>query len=348
MATTHTTELTTIVGALAKVAAGRDLTRDEAVDTMQLIMTGEVTGAQFGALMMGLHLKGETVDEMAGFASVMRDHALRVRAGDVVLDTCGTGGDGAETFNISTTAAFVVAAAGACVAKHGNRAMSSRCGSADVLEELGVAVGLGPAGVEQTIRETGMGFMFAPAFHPAMKHAAGPRRELRVRTVFNILGPLTNPAHARYQVLGVADGRIAEKMAEVLRELGSRHALVVHGEDGLDEITLNGPSQVYELQDNAVRRYEITPEEFGLARAPLESIRGGDRRTNACITRAVLAGEHGPTRDVVLLNSAAALVAADLADDMREGIEVARQALDDGAAAAKLEAFAGSSQEAQQ
>jgi len=348
MATTHTTELTTIVGALAKVAAGRDLTRDEAVDTMQLIMTGEVTGAQFGALMMGLHLKGETVDEMAGFASVMRDHALRVRAGDVVLDTCGTGGDGAETFNISTTAAFVVAAAGACVAKHGNRAMSSRCGSADVLEELGVAVGLGPAGVEQTIRETGMGFMFAPAFHPAMKHAAGPRRELRVRTVFNILGPLTNPAHARYQVLGVADGRIAEKMAEVLRELGSRHALVVHGEDGLDEITLNGPSQVYELKDGAVRCYEITPEEFGLSRAPLESIRGGDREANAHITRAVLAGEHGPPRDVVLLNAAAALVAADLASDIRDGIEVARRALDNGAGAAKLDAFAHSSQEAQQ
>ncbi len=348
MATMHTTEVTTIVGALATVAAGRDLTRVEAEETMQLIMSGEVTGAQFGALMMGLHLKGETIDEMAGFASVMRAHALRVHAGDSLLDTCGTGGDGAETFNISTTAAFVVAAAGASVAKHGNRAMSSRCGSADVLEELGVVVGLGPEGVERTIRETGMGFMFAPAFHPAMKHAAGPRRELRVRTVFNILGPLTNPAHARYQVLGVADGRVAEKMAEVLRELGSKHALVVHGEDGLDEITLNGPSQVYELKDGAVRCYEITPEEFGLVHAPLEAIRGGDRRTNAGITRAVLAGEQGPPRDVVLLNAAAALVAANLAEDMREGVVVARRALDDGDAASKLEAFAGSSQEAHQ
>lgn len=333
--------------AIAQVAAGESLTREQAAVAMERIMTGEVTGAQFGALMMGLHLKGETVEEIAGFASVMREKALRVEAGADVLDTCGTGGDRADTFNISTTAAFVAAAAGATVAKHGNRAMSSRCGSADVLEELGVVVGLGPEGVERTIRESGMGFMFAPAFHPAMKYTAGPRREMRVRTVFNILGPLTNPARARRQVLGVADGAMAAKMSEVLRELGSVHALVVHGEDGLDEITLTGPSRVYELADGAIREYEIVPEDFGLARAPLSEVRGGDRETNAGITRGVLRGEPGPRRDVVLLNAAAALVAADLAADLAEGIQVARLSIDEGAALEKLDAFAASSRAAQ-
>jgi anthranilate phosphoribosyltransferase len=333
--------------AIATVAGGRSLTRQQAAGAMELIMGGEVTGAQFGALMMGLLLKGETVDEIAGFASVMRGKALRVDAGMPVLDTCGTGGDRSESFNISTTAAFVVAASGAKVAKHGNRAASSRCGSADVLEALGADVTLGPEGVERTIQEVGMGFMFAPTFHPAMKHAAGLRREMKVRTVFNILGPLTNPARARYQLLGVADGRLAAKMVEVLRELGSVHSLVVHGEDGLDEITLNGPTQVYELKDGRIRSYEITPEQYGLARAPLSEIRGGDRATNAAITRGVLQGEPGPRRDVVLLNAAAALVAADLVGDIREGIDVARRALDDGSAMAKLEQFVASSQAAE-
>ena len=314
---------------------------------MELIMTGEVTGAQFGALMMGLHLKGETVDEIAGFASVMREKAIRVRAGDEVLDTCGTGGDRSESFNISTTAAFVVAAAGARVAKHGNRAMSSLCGSADVLEALGARVGLGAEGVERTIERSGMGFMFAPAFHPAMKHAAGPRREMRVRTVFNVLGPLTNPAHARRQLLGVADGRVAAKMVEVLRELGSIHALVVHGEDGLDEITLTGPSRVYELKDGRIESYEITPEQFGLPRAPLAELKGGDKETNGAITRGGREGARGPKRDVVLLNAAAALVAADLAGDIAEGLELARAALDERAGAAKLEEFVASSREAE-
>ncbi len=334
--------------AISLVAARRSLTREQAANAMELIMTGEVTGAQFGALLMGLHLKGETVEEIAGFASVMRDKALRVEAGHSVVDTCGTGGDRSDTFNISTTAAFVVAATGATVAKHGNRAMSSRCGSADVLEELGVVVGLGPAGVERTLSEVGMGFMFAPAFHPAMKYAAGPRREMRVRTVFNILGPLTNPARVRHQVLGVADGQMARKMAEVLRELGLVHALVVHGGDGLDEITLTGPSQVYELRNDEIASYEITPEQFGLPRAPLAELAGGDRARNAAIVRSVLGGEAGPKLDVVLLNAAAALVAADLASDLAEGIAMARHAVKSGAAAAKLEQFARSSQEAQQ
>lgn len=329
----------TVEVAIARLSTRESLSRDQAAGVMELIMTGEVTGAQFGALMMGLHLKGETVEEIAGFASVMRDKAIRVRAGDCVVDTCGTGGDRAETFNISTTAAFVVAGAGGIVAKHGNRAMSSRCGSADVLEALGARVSLDAPAVERTIEQTGIGFMFAPAFHPAMKHAAGPRRELRVRTVFNVLGPLTNPARARRQVLGVADGRVAGKMIEVLRELGSVHALVVHGDDGLDEITLTGPSQVYELNDGEIRSYEITPEAVGLERASLEAIKGGDKETNAAITRSVLSGEGGPRHDVVLLNAAAALIAADLADDFPEAIELAARALDERAGLDKLEAF---------
>lgn len=332
--------------ALVLVAVGKSLTRQQAVDVMELIMTGEVTGAQFGALMMGLHLKGETVDEIAGFASVMRDKAIPVHAGDLVLDTCGTGGDRADTFNISTTAAFVVAAAGATVAKHGNRAMSSRCGSADVLEALGAVVALEAPAVEQVIGCCGLGFMFAPLFHPAMKYAAGPRREMRVRTVFNVLGPLTNPARARHQVLGVADGALAAKMIEVLREMGSTRALVVHGEDGLDEITLTGPSQVHELKNGEITHYEIRPEDFGLRQAALDELKGGDRETNAAITRGVLQGDGGARRDVVLLNAAGGLMAAGLADGFPAGIDLARRALDGGVALDKLEAFVESTRAA--
>lgn len=324
---------------LAAVAARRDLTREQAAGAMELIMTGEVTGAQLGALLMGLHMKGETVDEIAGFAAVMREKAVRVHAGDGLLDTCGTGGDRAATFNVSTTAAFVAAAAGARVAKHGNRAMSSRCGSADVLEELGARVALPPEGVVATLERAGLGFMFAPTFHPAMKYAAGPRREMRVRTVFNVLGPLTNPAHARHQVLGVADGALAPRMAAVLRELGSAHALVVHGADGLDELSISGPSRVWELRDGQIAEYELDPALLGLPRAALADLAGGDRAANAAITRAVLAGEPGPRRDVVLLNAAAALVAADFAGELREGLELARRAVDEGWAATKLEEF---------
>lgn len=332
----------TIEQAIASVAQGESLSRQQAAAVMNLIMSGEVTPAQFGALMMGLHLKGETVDEIAGFASVMRDKAVPVHADEPLLDTCGTGGDRADTFNISTTAAFVIAAAGVKVAKHGNRAMSSRCGSADVLEALGATVALSAVDVERTIRETGMGFMFAPAFHPAMKYAAGPRREIRIRTVFNVLGPLTNPARAAHQVLGVADGRIAGKMAEVLRELGSRRALVVHGADGLDEITLTGPTQVYELNDGTIQSYEIAPEQFGLERLPLSSLRGGDRETNAAITSAVLSGERGAHRDAVLLNAAAGLLAAGAASSLDEGVRRAEKTIDSGAAVEKLHAFVDS------
>ncbi len=329
--------------AIQIVASGQSLSREQAAGAMELIMTGEVTGAQFGALMMALHIRGETVEEIAGFASVMRDKAIPVHVDESVLDTCGTGGDRADTFNISTTAAFVAAAAGARVAKHGNRAMSSRCGSADVLEALGAQVALDAPGVERTIRETGMGFMFAPAFHPAMKYAAGPRREMRVRTVFNVLGPLTNPARARHQVLGVADGAAAAKMIEVLRELGSVHALVVHGQDGLDELTLSGPSRVHELKDGRIESYEITPEQFGLSRALHDALRGADKEANAAITRSVLDGEQGPRREVVLLNAAAALVAADLAEDIPEGLRLAARVIDEGAARDRMEKFVTSS-----
>jgi len=325
--------------AIACVAAGKSLTREQAADVMEIIMTGEATGAQFGALTMGLHLKGETVEEIAGFASVMREKAIRVSAGDNLLDTCGTGGGPADTFNISTTAAFVVAGAGARVAKHGNRAITSRCGSADVLEALGATVMLDAAQVERVIERTGLGFMFAPMFHPAMKYAAGPRREMRVRTVFNILGPLTNPARATHQVLGVSAGSIAGRMVEVLRELGSTHALVVHGEDGLDEITLTGASTVYELKNGRIERYEIEPEQFGMTRATLDDLRGGDREANARTARRVLSGEPGPQADVVVLNAAAGLVAANLAESLSEGIELARRAIKSGAALRKLEAF---------
>ncbi len=334
-----------IYAALAKLSSGRALTRDEAAGVMELIMTGEVTGAQFGALMMGLHLRGETVDELAGFAAVMRDHAIRVSAGDSVLDVVGTGGDRAGTFNISTTAAFVVAAAGAKVAKHGNRAASSRCGSADVLEALGADIQLDAAGVERTIERSGFGFMFAPLFHPAMKYAAGPRREMRVRTVFNILGPLTNPARATRQVVGAPSPELAEKMIHVLRELGSVHALVVHGSDGLDELTLSGASRVFELRDGRIRKYEVEPEEYGLCGAPASALRGGDARSNAEITLGVLEGKPGPARDVTLLNAAAGLVAADLAEDFAQGVGLARDVLDEGSARRTLEEYVRASNE---
>jgi len=334
-------DVSVIYEAIHLLSQGKSLTRDQAEAVMDLIMEGQVTGAQFGAIMMGLHLKGETIDEIAGFASVMRRKALRVNVKGDVVDTCGTGGDKADTFNISTTAAFVIAAAGPKVAKHGNRAMSSRCGSADVLEALGARIDLGPTAVEKVIEDTGIGFMFAPLFHPAMKYAAGPRREMRVRTIFNILGPLTNPAGARRQVLGVADSALASKMIEALRELGSVHALVVHGEDGLDEITLSGPSMVYELKDGKISRYEICPEQFGFRSSSTQSLRGGDKETNADITRKVLTGTTGPARDVVLINAAAGLVAADVAENLKEGLEIAARVIDEGAAMEKLDAFIG-------
>jgi anthranilate phosphoribosyltransferase len=332
----------TVEAALKALARRESISREHASEVMELVMTGQVTGAQFGALMMGLLLKGESVEEIAGLASVMQAKAVPVEFPGVTVDTCGTGGDGSDSFNVSTTSAFVVSGTGVQVAKHGNRAMSSQCGSADVLEALGARIELDAAQVELVMRESGMAFMFAPLFHPAMHHAIGPRREMRVRTVFNILGPLVNPARARHQVIGVADGTMAHRMAQVLRELGSDHALVVHGRDGLDELSIAAPSQVFELRGGDIRTYMTSPEECGVPRASLDELRGGDSVANATITRAVLAGEPGACRDVVLLNSAAALVAADRVGDLKEGVVVARQSIDSGAAAAKLDAFVAS------
>jgi anthranilate phosphoribosyltransferase len=325
--------------AIAALVDGRSLTEAEAAAVMEEIMSGEATPAQFGAFVTGLRLKGETVDEIAGMARVMREKARRVHVEGVLLDTCGTGGDARGTFNVSTAAAFVAAGAGARVAKHGNRAMTSRCGSADVLEALGARIDLSPEQVKACLEETGVGFMFAPSFHPAMKFAAGPRREIGVRTVFNILGPLTNPAGATCQVLGVADPSLAEMMAQVLARLGSRHALVVHGCDGLDEMSVCGPTLVCELVEGCLRQYEVTPQEVGLAVSETASLVGGTPEENAVALREVLAGRPGPQRDIVLLNAAAGLVAFGKASTLSEGVALAAEAIDSGAARERLERF---------
>ncbi len=317
----------------------RDLTEDEAAAVMQEIFTGEATPAQLAAFLVGLRSKGEAVDEIAGMARVMREHALQVKVDGPLLDTCGTGGDAKGTFNVSTAAAFVAAGAGARVAKHGNRAMTSGCGSADVLEALGAKIDLTPEQVAQCIEKTGFGFMFAQAFHPAMKYAGPTRREIGIRTAFNILGPLTNPAHARHQLLGVARPEIAPLMAAVLERMGAKHVLVVHGHGGCDELTLDGPGDVYELKGGETREYTISAKEFGLTTALPMAIRGGKPDQNAAIMAAVLMGEKGPFRDVVLLNAAAALVAADIADDIPEGIIQATVSIESGAASARLKEF---------
>jgi len=323
--------------AIQALIDGRSLTMEEAASVMEEIMGGEVTPAQFGTFVTALRLKGETVEEIAGLAKVMRAKAIRVVAADPVIDVVGTGGDGLNTFNISTTAAFVVAGAGLKVAKHGNRAASSQCGSADVLEALGVKFELTAEQVQRCLEEVGIGFMFAPAFHPAMKYAAAPRREIGIRTVFNILGPLTNPAGAGAYLLGVADGSLVEKMALVLQSLDCRHALVVHGEDGLDEITLTEKTKVCELKNGRISSYSVSPEDFGLPRASLNSLRGGTVDENATLLRSILAGALGSQRDVVLMNAAAALVAGDRAETLQQGVDLAGEALDSGQALSKLE-----------
>ncbi len=323
--------------AIQTLVSGKSLSMEEAASVMEEIMGGEVTPAQFGAFVTALRLKGETVDEIAGLAKVMRAKAVRVMVADPVIDVVGTGGDGLNTFNISTVTAFVVAGAGLKVAKHGNRAASSQCGAADVLEALGVKFDLTAEQVQQCIEKVGMGFMFAPAFHPAMKYAAAPRREIGIRTVFNILGPLTNPAGARAYLLGIADGSLVEKLALVLRGLGCNHALVVHGEDGLDEITITGKTQVCELKDSRIESYSVSPEDFGLPRASLDSLRGGTADKNAILLRNILAGAVGPQRDVVLMNAAAALVAGDRVETLQQGVDLAREALDSDRAIDKLE-----------
>jgi anthranilate phosphoribosyltransferase len=323
--------------AIGKLVSGQNLDSDEAALAMAEIMDGEASGAQIGAFVTALRMKGESVAEIAGLARVMRDRATHVEHDAPALDTCGTGGDGAKSFNISTTAAFVAAGAGVVVAKHGNRAMSSQCGSADVLEALGVKLELGPDGVAKCLREVGIGFMFAPLFHPAMKHAGPPRREIGIRTVFNILGPLTNPARAEMQLLGVADANIARKMGDVLQMLGSRHAVVVHGLDGLDELTTTGPSLLIDVRPEGIFEQEVNPTDLGLASAQPTDISGGNAEQNAAYTRAILAGEPGPRRDIVLLNAAAALYAADVVSGLVEGLDLARKSIDGGLAQRKLD-----------
>ncbi|NIR44624.1 MAG: anthranilate phosphoribosyltransferase [Gemmatimonadetes bacterium] len=323
---------------LGQLAQGKDLTREDAAAAMSVIMEGGATPAQIGAFLMGLRAKGETADEITGCAEAIRAKSMPVpHSYPKLLDTCGTGGDGASTFNISTTAAFIAAGAGQKVAKHGNRAISSQTGSADVLEALGVQVDMAGPEAAGALDEVGMTFLFAPTFHSAMRHAAAPRRELGMRSVFNVLGPLCNPAGATAQVMGVFDGDLAPKLARVLGNLGVERALVVHGSDGLDELTITGPSRVAEWTGAEVKEYEVEPEDVGLKRGLLESLKGGDASTNAEILRAVLEGKDGGPRQVALLNAGAALLAAGQAADLREGVERAREAVDSGAALARLE-----------
>ena len=323
--------------AIQALVSGRSLTTEEAASVMEEIMQGEVTPAQLGAFVTALRLKGETVDEIVGLAKTMRAKAVPVTIPEPVVDTCGTGGDGLHTFNISTTAAFVAAGAGLKVAKHGNRAMSSHCGSADVLEALGVRIDLNAEQVQRCLQKVGIGFMFSPVFHPAMKYAATPRREIGIRTVFNIIGPLTNPAGTRVQLLGVADKTLVEKLASVLHGLGCQHALVVHGEDGLDEITITGKTKVCELKDGGIKSYSISPEDFGLSRASLDNLKGGTTDENATQLRSILAGAPGPQRDVVLMNAAAVLLAGDRVETLKQGVALAGEVIDGGRATEKLE-----------
>jgi anthranilate phosphoribosyltransferase len=324
---------------IGKVINSQNLNVEEAEAAMGIIMEGQATDAQIGGYLVALRMKGETVDEITGCAKAMRNHAACVPLhinGDALLDTAGTGGDGAHTFNISTAAAFIIAGAGRKVAKHGNRAISSQCGSADVLAELGVNLDLTPEQVGHCIEETGIGFLFAPKFHPAMKHAIGPRRQLGQRTIFNLLGPLTNPAGATHQLIGVFTPQLTQPMAEVLGELGGRAALVVHGYGGLDELTTAGPNRVSQLKDGSVETYEMDARDFGLEPATAEDLRGGDPAENARILRALLEGKDiTPRRDVILLNAAAALAIED--GDFPAALAEARQSLESGAALARLD-----------
>jgi anthranilate phosphoribosyltransferase len=325
--------------AISSAVALNDLTEEQAADVMEEIMSGDATPAQLAAFLTALRLKGETVDEITGMARVMRAKACRIECDGALLDTCGTGGDASRTFNVSTAAAFVAAAAGARVAKHGNRAMSSQCGSADVLEALGANIDLPPEAATACLQRTGFCFMFAPRFHPAMRFAAGPRREIGIRTVFNVLGPLCNPAGASRQVLGVADGALGDKMAHVLVRLGCERAIIVHGEEGLDELSPSGPSQVWEVADGVVREYSVSPPDAGLTIHPLSSVAGGMAEDNARMLRSVLDGERGALRDFTLLNATAGLLAYGLAADLADGVTKAARAIDDGGALAKLERF---------
>ena len=325
--------------ALAAVVDRKDLEPGEARLVMDEIMSGRATPAQIAALLTALRMKGETVDELVAFVEVMLEHAAVIspRVNGILIDTCGTGGDRIKTFNISTVSAFVAAGAGALVAKHGNRAVSSRAGSADVLEALGVPLMLTPEQVCAAIEEVGIGFMFAPVFHPAMKFALQPRRELGFRTIFNLLGPLANPARVKAQVIGVYDAQLVEKVAEVLRGLGVKRALVVHGLDGLDELSTIGETQVAELERGEIRTYRLVPEELGLTCARISELAGGDAATNARIAVQLLRGRKGPQRDAVLVNAAAALLVSGLVKDLPSGLELASWSIDSGSAYRKLE-----------
>jgi anthranilate phosphoribosyltransferase len=343
-----------ILDVLHRIANHRQsLSREEAHAVMTEILTGQCSDAQIAALLVALHMKGETVEEIVGFAEAIRAAAIPLKLhGDSVLDasdtgrdalvdTCGTGGDASGTFNISTAAAFVVAGAGVRVAKHGNRSVTSKCGSADVMEALGVNINLPTAQIVACLEEVGIAFLFAPAMHSAMKHVQTVRRELHLRTVFNLLGPLTNPARATCQVVGVYSADLVEKLAEALSMLGLRRALVVHGSDGLDEITITASTRIAEVREGQVHSYEVTPEEFGLQRATLEEISGGDAACNAMLIREVLAGKKSARRDIVLLNAAAALVAAGRTDHLRDAMPLAAKAIDSGAGLTKLQALIG-------
>jgi anthranilate phosphoribosyltransferase len=337
--------------ALRALVDRRDLSRIEAAAAMEAIMSGAATNAQIAAFLTALRMKGETIEELVGFAQVMRQKVVRIRTRadevaaltgtdrDMLIDTCGTGGDASGTFNISTATAFVVAGAGLKVAKHGNRSASTLCGSADVVETLGVSLELTPAQIARCVNEIGIGFMYAPLLHTAMKHVMPARREIAIRTVFNLLGPLTNPAGANAQVIGVAAAALTEPLARVLAELGTHRAFVVHGADGLDEISNTGESRLSEVREGIVRTYTVQPEDFALPRASIKQLQGGDREQNAQIIRLLLEGEPGPRRDIVLMNAAAALVAGGRARDLKDGVTLAAHAIDSGAARGKLEAL---------
>lgn len=333
---------------IRKVVDGVDLTQEEAVGAMTEIMDGEATPAQVACFITALRMKGETVDEITGFVRVMRGKSVKVRPQAVdLLDTCGTGGDKLNTFNISTTATFVIVGAGVTVAKHGNRAASSSCGSADVLEALGVSLNLDAECVAACIDKAGLGFMFAPAMHPAMKHAVGPRKEIGIRTVFNLLGPMTNPAGAKRQVIGVFSPAVTEVMANVLKALGTQRAMIFHGMAGLDEMSTLGETKISELRNGEVRTYTLQPSDVGLDVARPQDLAAGDGGVvdNVRALLAVLDGEKGPRRDIVLLNAAAALVTAEKASDLRHGIELAAKSIDSGAAMSALERFKSVTQE---
>lgn len=331
---------------LATIISGVDLAEDQMTEMISHVLAGDATSAQIGAMMGALATKKETFEELAGAARAMRKSATRIQtAASPVVDTCGTGGDGLKTFNISTTTAFVVAGCGVTVAKHGNRSISSKCGSADVLEALGVKLDVDPEVVEEAIQEIGIGFLFAPVYHSAMRHAAKARAEVGLRSIFNMLGPLTNPAAANCQLLGVYGPELTEMFAQALRLLGAKSAFVVHGHDGLDEISVCAPTRVSELKDGMIKTYDIYPEQFFGSFAEQADMTGGDPEENAAITLKILKGEKGPRRDVVLINSAAALVAAGKAGDLKTGIEMAETAIDGSSALEKLEALANYTQE---